>query len=147
MAGKQQRRAGKPAAAKRSKTTPSKAARPKAAAATKKRASPVESSTKPRATRKAKPKQAQRRANRDSSSGFDIGKLLDHPLVTDLLAVGAIAAVAAIADHSVKTRTGERKSGSRKAFKAAGTAAAAAIGKRLITEVAAIRDVSKAKGR
>lgn len=145
MADKKQRRAGKPAAAKKSKTAPSKAARPKAAAATKKRASPVKSPAKPKATRKAKPKQAQRRANRGSSSGFDIAKLLDHPLVTDLLAVGAIAAVAAIADHSVKTRTGEQESGSRKAFKAAGTAAATAIGKRLISEVAAIRDVSKAK--
>lgn len=152
MAEKKQRRAGKPAAAKKSRTTPSKAARPKAAAA-KKRAAPARSASKPTATRtakpkaarRAKPKQAPRRASRDSSSGFDIAKLLDHPLVADLLAVGAIAAVAAIADHSVKTRTGERESGSSKAVKAAGTAAAAAIGKRLMTEVDAIRDASKAK--
>jgi hypothetical protein len=147
MAEKKKRRAGKPAAAKKSKTAPAKAARPKAAAATKKRASPAKTAAaKPKATRKAKPKQAQRRTSRGSSTGFDIAKLLDHPLVTDLLAVGAIAAVAAIADHSVKTRTGEGESGSRKAVKAAGTAAAAAIGKRLMTEVVAIRDVSKAKG-
>ena len=152
MAEKKQRRAGKPAAAKKSKTAPSKAARPKAAAA-KKRAAPAKSGAKPTATRTAKPKaarrvkpkQAPRRASRDSSAGFDIAKLLDHPLVADLLAVGAIAAVAAIADHSVKTRTGERESGSSKAVKAAGTAAAAAIGKRLMTEVDAIRDASKAK--
>jgi hypothetical protein len=151
MAEKKQRRAGKPAA-KISKTAPAKAARPKAAAA-KKRAAPAKSAskptatrtTKPKATRKAKPKQAPRRASRNSSSGFDIAKLLDHPLVADLLAVGAIAAVAAIADHSVKTRTGERESGSSKAVKAAGTAAAAAIGKRLMTEVDAIRDASKAQ--
>ena len=151
MAEKKQRRAGKPAA-KKSKTAPSKAARPKAAAA-KKRAAPAKSASKPTATRTAKPKaarratpkQAPRRASRDSSSGFDIAKLLDHPLVADLLAVGAIAAVAAIADHSVKTRTGERESGSSKAVKAAGTAAATAIGKRLMTEVDAIRDASKAK--
>lgn len=153
MAEKKQRRAGKPAAAKKSKTAPSKAARPKSAAA-KKRAVPAKSASKPTATRtakpkqaarRAKPKQAPRRASRDSSAGFDIAKLLDHPLVADLLAVGAIAAVAAIADHSVKTRTGERESGSSKAVKAAGTAAAAAIGKRLMTEVDAIRDASKAK--
>ena len=168
MAEKKQRRAGKPAAAKKSRTAPAKAARPKAAAA-EKRSAPAKSAAKPKATRtakpnatrtakpnatrtakpkatrRAKPKQAPRRASRDSSSGFDIAKLLDHPLVADLLAVGAIAAVAAIADHSVKTRTGERESGSSKAVKAAGTAAAAAIGKRLMTEVDAIRDASKAK--
>lgn len=145
MAEKKQRRAKKPTAAKKSKAAPSKAARPKAAAATKKRAAPAKPAAKPKATRTARPKQAPRRAARDSSSGFDIAKLLDHPLVADLLAVGAIAAVAAIADHSVKTRTGEQESGSSKAVKAAGTAAAAAIGKRLMTEVDAIRGASKAK--
>ena len=92
-----------------------------------------------------KRKAAPRRAASASSSGFDITKLLDHPLVADLLAVGAIAAVAAIADHSVKTRTGEAESGSKKAVKAAGKAAAAAIGKRLMTEVDAVRAASKTK--
>ena len=54
-----------------------------------------------------------------------------------------MAAVAAIADHNVKTRTGEAESGSSKAVKAAGKAAAAAIGKRLLTEVDAVREASK----
>ena len=54
-----------------------------------------------------------------------------------------MAAVAAIADHNVKTRTGEAESGSSKAVKAAGKAAAAAIGKRLMTEVDAVRAASK----
>ena len=80
----------------------------------------------------AKPRTA---SQATSSSGFDIAKLIDHPLVADLLAVGAMAAVAAIADHHVKTRTGEAQSGSSKAVKAAGFAAASAIGKRLMTEV------------
>ncbi len=95
---------------------------------------------------RAKPRTAPRRAKQESSSGFDIVKLIDHPLVADLLAVGAMAAVAAIADHHVKTRTGEAESGSSKAVKAAGKAAAAAIGKRLLTEVDAVRKVSTAKG-
>lgn len=144
MAEKKQQRAKKPAA-KKSRTAPAKAARAKAAIATKKRAAPAKPAARPKATRTTRPKQAPRRAARNSSSGFDIAKLLDHPLVADLLAVGAIAAVAAIADHSVKTRTGERESGSSKAVKAAGSAAAAAIGKRLMTEVDAIRGASKAK--
>jgi len=97
--------------------------------------------------RVAAPKRKARPRGTDSSAspGFDIVKLLDHPLVADLLAVGAMAAVAAIADHNVKTRTGEAKSGSSRAVKAAGKAAAAAIGKRLLSEVDAVRKVSKAK--
>lgn len=98
---------------------------------------------KPRA---ARPKAAPQRASGPASSTFDVTKLIDHPLVADLLAVGAMAAVAAIADHNVKTRTGEREAGSSKAVKAAGKAAAAAIGKRLLTEVDAVRKASKATG-
>ena len=91
--------------------------------------------------RKAAPRQASRRAE---PSGFDgLAKVIDHPLVADLLAVGAMAAVAAIADHNVKTRTGEAEAGSSKVVKAAGKAAATAIGKRLMTEVDAVRGASK----
>jgi hypothetical protein len=65
-----------------------------------------------------------------------LSKLADHPLVSDLLAIGAMAAVAAIADHGVKTKNGASASdGSRKAVKAAGKAAAAAIGARILKEV------------
>ena len=126
----------------RSKTSKAKAAPARKAVAGKAAVSPRR---KPRAA--ARTKAAPKRATRPASSGFDIARMLDHPLVADLLAVGAIAAVAAIADHSVKTRTGEAESGSSKAVKAAGKAAATAIGKRLMTEVDAIRDVSKAKDR
>ena len=111
------------------------------------------SSRKPKAkatpARKAAAKSASRtqaRAHkpaREQPSTFDITKLIDHPLVADLLAVGAMAAVAAIADHSVKTRTGEAEAGSSKAVRAAGKAAATAIGKRLMTEVNSVRKPSK----
>lgn len=59
-------------------------------------------------------------------------KLLDHPLVADLLAVGALAAVAAIAESG---KADPLKAKSKDAVKAAGKAAAAAIGTRLLKEV------------
>jgi len=129
----------------RKKTAATKAAARKPAAKTAAR----KSATKPSPARtkaatgkrKAAPRQASRRAE---PSGFDgLAKLIDHPLVADLLAVGAMAAVAAIADHNVKTRTGEAEAGSSKVVKAAGKAAATAIGKRLMTEVDAVRGASK----
>ena len=129
----------KPRAAKPAKKTPAKA---KSAPSKKSKAAPAKKAV----TKKPPPqpkRKAPRRASRPGSSGFDVTKLIDHPLVADLLAVGAMAAVAAIADHNVKTRTGEAESGSSKAVKAAGKAAAAAIGKRLLTEVDAVRKVSK----
>ena len=69
-------------------------------------------------------------------------KLLQSPLVIDLLAVGATAALAAITE----TRSG-RAQGARgqsgKTVKAAGKAAAAAIGRRLQSEFDEIREASK----
>ena len=88
--------------------------------------------TKPKGEKKARKPGAQ--------SGIDVlAKLADHPLVTDLLAVGAMAAVAAIADYGVAKKTGAAADGSRKAVKAAGKAAAAAIGQRLLKEVDGLR--------
>ena len=70
-------------------------------------------------------------------------KLADHPLVGDLLAVGAMAAVAAIAESGFSgKKTGPKTGGSTKAVKAAGKAAAAAIGKRLITEFEEVKKSS-----
>lgn len=60
-------------------------------------------------------------------------KLAEHPMVAELLAIGATAAVAAIAEGSGK---GKKKTASRRAVKEAGKAAAAAIGARLISEFA-----------
>ena len=74
-------------------------------------------------------------------------KLAEHPIIADLIAVGATAAVAAI----VKSKSGEAsKSGSTKAVKDAGKAAAAAIGARLMDEFKAVKQSAeqsaKAKG-
>ena len=66
--------------------------------------------------------------------GFEgLAKLVDHPLVADLLAAGAIAAVAAIAEHKM----GKTESSS-KMVKSIGKAAAAAMGKRLMGDLGAI---------
>lgn len=91
----------------------------------------------------AKPKKAKASRSANSSGLESLTKLIEHPLVVELLSVGAIAAVAAIADHNVKTRTGEGSKGSGKALKAAGRAAADAIGKRISAEFDEIRKVSK----
>jgi len=114
---------------------------------------------KPKAGKKKKAQQAGRNlvpvksakskaGQSGSSSGLEaLSKLIEHPLVVELLSVGAIAAVAAIADHNVKTRTGEGKKGSARALKAAGRAAADAIGKRLSSEVDEIRKAAKKAAR
>ena len=66
--------------------------------------------------------------------GFEgLAKLVDHPLVADLLAAGAIAAVAAIAEHKM----GDSESSS-KMIKSVGKAAAAAMGKRLMGDLGAV---------
>lgn len=113
---------------------------------------------KPKAGDKKKAKKPQTRAlakaPRKAKSGRsnqgtglkDLSALLEHPLVTELLAVGAMAAVSAIAEHGVKSRSGELKKGT-KVVKSAGKAAAAAIGKRLMTEVDEIRKASKKAAR
>ena len=74
----------------------------------------------------------------------DLTGLLEHPLLTELLAVGAMAAVSAIAEHGVKSRNGEVKKGT-KVVKNAGKAAATAIGNRLVKEFDEIRKASKKK--
>jgi hypothetical protein len=69
-------------------------------------------------------------------------KLLQSPLVIDLLAVGATAALAAITE-SRSSRAQGAVGNNKKTFKAAGKAAAAAVGRRLATEIDEIRDVSR----
>lgn len=128
-----------------------KPARPrKAKAAARKptaKAAPRKSAGKP-SSAKTKPRTTKPKAARAEASGFDgLARLIDHPLVADLLAVGAMAAVAAIADHNVKTRTGEAEPGSSKVVKAAGKAAASAIGRRLMTEVKEVKKASKPPSR
>ncbi|WP_260482242.1 hypothetical protein [Sphingomicrobium flavum] len=62
-----------------------------------------------------------------------IASLVDHPLVADLVAAGAVAAVGALAEKKVTSARGT-SSGSKAALKLAGAAAASAIGKRLMAE-------------
>ena len=71
-------------------------------------------------------------------------KLLQSPLVADLLAVAATAALAALAEQGF-TAGGDASRGKRagKAVKAAGKAAAAAIGRRLGNEIEEIRKAAK----
>jgi hypothetical protein len=118
---------------------------------------PMAKSAKPKAGEKKKSKKPASRAlatvpaksgkggSKKGSGIKDFSSLLEHPLVTELLAVGAMAAVGAIAEHGVKSRNGEVKKGS-KVVKNAGKAAAAAMGKRLMTEFDEIRKASKKRG-
>ena len=73
-----------------------------------------------------------------SSKREKIGELLDHPLVADVVAAGAVAAVAALAENRATSARGV-KSGSRDMLKVAGAAAAAAIGKRIKAEIDAAK--------
>ena len=87
--------------------------------------------------------------DRSNESGFDPGdafiKLLQSPLVVDLLAVGATAALAAITEHRSSRAQGAIHNPKR-AVKDAGKAAAAAIGRRLKTEFEEVRTASKRAG-
>lgn len=68
--------------------------------------------------------------------GFDgLARLADHPLVADLLAAGAIAAVAAIAEHQMNKGNGDSSS---KMVKSVGKAAATAMGRKLLGDLNAI---------
>ncbi len=68
-------------------------------------------------------------------------RLAEHPLIGDLLAAGAMAAGAAIAEKGLSGKT--KKGISSRVVKDAGKAAAAAIGLRLLTEVDEIKKVAK----
>ena len=89
---------------------------------------------------------SQKSSSRSSSSQSDpvdaLIKLLQSPLVIDLLAVGATAALAAITEHR-SSRAQGAMGNSKTALKAAGKAAAAAVGRRLQTEFDEIRSASK----
>ena len=90
------------------------------------------------------------RNDRSNSDGFDASdafiKLLQSPLVAELVAVAATAALAALAEQGFSSGSTRRgKAGN--AVKAAGKAAAAAVGRRLGNEIDEIRAASgKAKG-
>ena len=74
-------------------------------------------------------------------------KLLQSPLVIHLLAVGATAALAAITESRSSRAQGAMDSrSSKKVLKAAGKAAAAAVGRRIATEFDEIKAASKRSG-
>ena len=103
-----------------------------------------------------KPKKAASRgkslAVRRTSSGggrdkFDAGdafvKLLQSPLVAELVAVAATAALASLAEHGFSGGQGTRGKRAGKAVKEAGKAAASAVGRRLGAEIDEIKAASK----
>ncbi len=103
----------------------------------------------PAATVKVKAKRAAKGARPDTKAGrktvkkegFDgLAKLVNHPLVADLLAAGAIAAVAAIAEHQMGKGKGQTSS---RMVKSVGKAAAAAMGKKLMGDLGAITTAAK----
>lgn len=73
-------------------------------------------------------------------------KLLQSPLVAELVAVAATAALAALAEQGFTSGNGTRGKRAGKAVKEAGKAAAAAVGRRLGTEIDEIRKAAKAGG-
>jgi hypothetical protein len=82
-------------------------------------------------------------------NGFDASeafvKLLQSPLMAELVAVAATAALAALAEQGFTSSSGSRGKRAGSAVKAAGKAAAAAVGRRLSTEMEEIRKAA-AKG-
>ncbi|GLR48496.1 hypothetical protein [Sphingomonas astaxanthinifaciens] len=102
----------------------------------------------------AKPKKAKDKAKKGKGAKLKIrfterphplealSKLADHPLVSELLAAGALAAVAAVAEAGSKNADAIKSADSAKK---AGKAAAAAIGARLLKEFTAAKDAAPAK--
>jgi hypothetical protein len=79
----------------------------------------------------------------DSGMGDAFIKMLQSPLVAELVAVAATAALAALAEHGFTTGGGTRGKRAGKAVKEAGKAAAAAVGRRLGNEMDEIRKAAK----
>lgn len=89
---------------------------------------------------------SRRSAGSQDSMGEAFIKLLQSPLVADLVAVAATAALASLAEHGFTSRSGDessRRNRAGKAVKAAGKAAAAAVGRRLSNEIDEIRKAAK----
>lgn len=83
--------------------------------------------------------------SRSQDMGEAFIKLLQSPLVAELVAVAATAALASLAEQGFSS-SGDGSRGKRagKAVKAAGKAAAEAVGRRLSTEIDEIRKAAKA---
>ncbi len=99
------------------------------------------SKTKPKKKQSGSgPKTKKAKSGKVQSSYDAIAKLAEHPIVADLIAIGATAAVTAIA-AGMSSKSGKT---SGKAVKDAGKAAAAAIGARLMTEFQAVKESAAA---
>jgi len=85
-----------------------------------------------------------RSSNSGNTAADALLKLLESPLVADLVAVGATAALAALAEHRYSSRSGAG-AGAKRALKGAVTAAAGAMGRRLATEFDEIKKAAKAR--
>jgi hypothetical protein len=105
--------------------------------------------TKPRSKGVSKKAPSERRSSDGGRRASDTAgeafiKLLQSPLVAELVAVAATAALAALAEQGYRGggggTTGKRAG---RAVKAAGAAAAAAVGRRLNTEIEEIRRAAK----
>lgn len=92
-------------------------------------ASTVEIKAKTKKNKGAKGSEKAERKTKKHEGLEGLAKLVDHPLVADLLAAGAIAAVAAIAEHKMG------KESSSKMVKSVGKAAALAMGRKLMGDV------------
>ena len=79
----------------------------------------------------------------DEHMGDAFIKLLQSPLVAELVAVAATAALASLAEHGFTSSTGSRGKRAGKAVKEAGKAAAKAVGRRLGNEIDEIRKAAK----
>lgn len=110
----------------------------------KKAKSATKSNRKPRSTAVAR-RSATSGGSRSNDMGDAFIKLLQSPLVAELVAVAATAALASLAEHGFTSGGGDSR-GKRagKAVKQAGKAAAAAVGRRLGNEIDEIRKASKA---
>ncbi|MCJ7421854.1 hypothetical protein [Sphingomicrobium astaxanthinifaciens] len=86
----------------------------------------------------AAPADEEKKASKVDEGLEAIGKLIDHPLVADIVAAGAVAAVASLAERQVTKAKGS-SSGSKETLKFAGKAAAAAMGKRFMAEMEAAK--------
>jgi hypothetical protein len=107
--------------------------------------------SKPKSKGVSKKAASERRSNDGGRRASDTAgeafiKLLQSPLVAELVAVAATAALAALAEQGFSNRgggggtTGKRAG---RAVKTAGAAAAAAVGRRLNTEIEEIRRAAK----
>jgi len=103
--------------------------------------------SKPRAPAVAKKSSDSSGGRTSTDMGDAFVKLLQSPLVAELVAVAATAALASLAEQGFSHRGGGGGSTGKRAgraVKAAGAAAAAAVGRRLSVEIEEIRNASKA---